>query len=261
MLKKDFLLSFISFITLFLVSCGTETAERTEQTMYLGDNGVTIMCPGVGIGKIGVVDGVEYEVVDRELLIQRRDEGKDLSKVCVSNIKDMNEMLSGPPFNQDNIVNWDVSSVTNMNWMFSFSLLNQPIGIWDVSSVINMEGMFNYSKFNQSIENWDISSVTDMTFMFRGSFFNQPIDNWDVSSVTNMYAMFRESQFNQPIGNWDVSSVSEAFYMEFMFFSSPFNQDISLWCVSNISSEPNDFSTGSPLIEENKPVWGTCPSN
>jgi hypothetical protein len=42
--------------------------------------------------------------------------------------------------------------------------------------------------------------------------------------------------------------------------SEAFNQDISSWCVSNISSEPNDFSTNSSLIESNKPVWGTCPT-
>jgi len=55
-----------------------------------------------------------------------------------------------------------------------------------------------------------------------------------VSSVTKMIEMFRETSFNQ---------------------------DISQWCVENITSEPFGFSTESPLTEENKPVWGTCPSN
>jgi subtilisin-like proprotein convertase family protein len=50
--------------------------------------------------------------------------------------------------------------------------------------------------------------------------------------------------------------------MNGMFYSaSTFNQDISNWCVSNIVSEPSDFSLNPPLIESNKPVWGTCPSN
>jgi len=47
--------------------------------------------------------------------------------------------------------------------------------------------------------------------------------------------------------------------MQSMFYNTPFNQDISNWCVSNIFSEPGNFSTNSPLTEENKPVWGTCP--
>ena len=46
-----------------------------------------------------------------------------------------------------------------------------------------------------------------------------------------------------------------------MFYdASSFNQDISAWCVTNIASEPDDFSTDSPLSESNTPVWGTCPS-
>ncbi|MDZ7716289.1 MAG: BspA family leucine-rich repeat surface protein [Balneolaceae bacterium] len=67
------------------------------------------------------------------------------------------------------------------------------------------------------------------------------------------------SNFNNDISSWDVSSVTN---MEAMFLdASSFNQDISVWCVSNISSEPIDFSTGSPLTNSNKPVWGTCPGS
>jgi hypothetical protein len=46
-----------------------------------------------------------------------------------------------------------------------------------------------------------------------------------------------------------------------MFAHSQFNQNISQWCVENFSSEPANFSIGSPLSDENKPVWGTCPDN
>jgi len=56
-----------------------------------------------------------------------------------------------------------------------------------------------------------------------------------------------------------VSSVTD---MDNMFYNAPsFNQDISEWCVTNISSEPTQFSFGSPLSESNKPVWGTCPDS
>jgi len=107
---------------------------------------------------------------------------------------------------------------------------------WDVSSVTDMDGAFyNRPEFNADISNWDVSNVTDMSYMFlEASSFNQPIGNWDVSSVTNMIRMFE--------------------------FTFSFNQDISSWCVTNIASEPTYFSYNSPLIESNKPVWGTCPS-
>jgi len=55
--------------------------------------------------------------------------------------------------------------------------------------------------------------------------------------------------------------VSNVVDMSYMFETSNFNQDISNWCVNQISSEPVGFSTNSPLTEENKPEWGTCPSN
>jgi surface protein len=94
--------------------------------------------------------------------------------------------------------------------------------------------------------------------MFSSSAFNQPLENWNVSKVTDMRWMFRDSPFNQPLGIWDVSKVN---LMTGMFEYSPFNQNISKWCVTNIKSEPQNFSSNSPLTSENKPKWGTCPED
>jgi len=95
-----------------------------------------------------------------------------------------------------------------------------------------------------------------MREMFYGSKFNQPINDWDVSAVTDMFEMFRGSSFNQQIRDWDVTSVTE---MDAMFSDSDFNQDISGWCVPFITTEPEDFSSNSPLQSKYKPIWGTCP--
>ena len=255
-----------------------------RRPFYLGENGITVMCPETNVGDKGTIYGIEYESVDRELLIQRRDEGSDLTKVCVSNVTDLSQMFQFSQFNQD-IGNWDVSNVTNMSAMFGGvsnrpSSFNQPIGNWDVGNVTNMSFMFGYSPFNQPIGDWDMSNVTDMSFMFLRSQFDQPIGNWDVSSATNMNEMFKSSPFNQPIGDWDVSNVTnmnEMFdssqfnqpignwdvgnvtNMRYMFNESQFNQPINGWCVTQFPSEPDNFSTNSPLTEENKPIWGTCP--
>ena len=239
------------------------------QSFIIDENGI-VKCEGVEIGSTGMIFGEEYESVDRELLIQRRNEGGDLTKVCVSNVTDMSEMFyssqfnqpignwdvsnvtnmssmfSDSPFNQP-IENWDVSSVTDMSWMFSDSPFNQPIGNWDVSNVTNMSGMFRYSQFNQPIGNWDVSSVTDMSWMFSDSPFNQPIGNWDVSSVTDMNSMFESSPFNHPIGNWDVSSVTN---MRGMFIYSQFNQPIGNWDVSSVTNMRGMF-VSSPF---NQPI-------
>ena len=274
----------------FLISCG-------KDPIYL-QNG-TIKCKDTPIGTeffIGEMKG-NVTVVDREMLEKFIKGNGDLQRVCtsnitdmggklnvdstglaipslfyesdinqdisswdVSNVTDMSYMFGGSKFNQP-IGNWDVSNVTNMNAMFAASKFNQPIGNWDVSSVTNMYGMFAQSSFNQPIGNWDVSNVTDMSDMFAASKFNQPIGNWDVSSVTNMSWMFMKSEFNQPIGNWDVSNVTD---MSGMFYLSEFNfpiNPINGWCVNQFTSEPNLFSDNSRLTEENKPKWGTCPSN
>ncbi|MEX1014347.1 MAG: BspA family leucine-rich repeat surface protein [Candidatus Paceibacterota bacterium] len=274
--------------------------------VYLGENGITIMCPDGEVGDIGVVDGVEYEVVDRNLLDQRIEEGSDLTKVCVSLVKNMSWMFLKHSFNQP-IGNWDVSNVIDMSVMFRESQFNQPIGNWDVSNVKNMSNMFFRSQFNQPIGDWDVSNVTNMGSMFGISDFNQPIGDWDVSKVTNMGGMFGSgrSSFNQPIGNWDVSNVTNMGYMfqgssfnqtigdwnvsnvrimesmfhqsifnqpignwnvsmvinmTGMFYQSEFNQPINSWCVTQITTEPHLFSDLSPLTEQNKPIWGTCPN-
>jgi len=184
-------------------------------------------------------------------------------------------------FNDSDLQYWDVSSVTDMSWMFyGASAFNQPIGAWDVSSVtIMMTMLYGASSFNQDIGSWDTSSVTAMNSMFRNaSAFDQDIGAWDVSSVITMIDMFNgATSFNQPIGNWNTSNViymidmfngatsfnqpignwntSNVRYMDSMFSSATsFNQDLRWWDVSHIAAEPSSFSTN--VNWTTKPLWG-----
>ena len=180
----------------------------------------------------------------------------------VSSVINMQSMFwDATDFNQD-ISSWNVSSVTNMQSMFSnATAFNQEIGSWNVSSVTNMRFMFSYARsFNGDLSGWDVSTVRNMGSMFNeATEFNQNIGGWDVSSVRDMHSMFREARaFNQDIGGWDVSNVT--IMTQLFTRASSFNQDISGWCVELIEEEPTNFSAASPLIDENKPVWGTCPA-
>ena len=86
-----------SICTLLLIS-----RVEAQSTFFLDDNQVTIKCINCLPGDKGVVDGVEYEAVDRALLETRRDEGADLSKVCTSLVTDMLQMFyNATTFNQD----------------------------------------------------------------------------------------------------------------------------------------------------------------
>jgi surface protein len=157
---------------------------------------------------------------------------------------------------------WDVSQVTDMSNAFrTYYSFNGDLSAWDVSNVTYMTRMFfGVTAFNGDLSSWDVSNVIDMVQMFDNArSFNGNLSSWNVSNVTNMGFMFQFAfSFNGDISSWDVSSVTG---MRFMFFrASNFNQNISSWCVTNISSEPFNFSSSSPLIESNKPVWGTCPT-
>ena len=99
-------------------------------------------------------------------------------------------------FNYD-LSDWDVSSVTDMQWMFTYAhAFNQDLSKWDVSRVANMGAMFaGASAFNQDLSKWDVSRVTDMQWMFAyAESFQQTLCGmaW-VNSVANQADMFSKS--------------------------------------------------------------------
>jgi len=209
------------------VSFVTEDSIDDCDVVYLDDNGVTIKAyPCANIGDVGIVNGVEYTVVDREMILAIVGDNsgsvgtinEDLTKMCTTRITDMSYMFFNcdtPDFNQA-IGNWDVSNVTNMNRMFNTECglysFNQDLSNWDVSNVTDMSYMFSYSNsFNQDISDWDVSNVTDMNYMFHNAnSFNQDIGNWDVSNVNSMRGMFENNQeINQDLSSWAVDNVTQ----------------------------------------------------
>jgi surface protein len=159
----------------------------------------------------------------------------NLEQWDVSHVTNMDCMFAGAiNFNQD-IGNWNVSSVTRMDGMLASTSFNQDLSEWDVSQVTDMSGMFGGTPFNTDISSWDVSKVVDMSGMFSyASNFNQDISNWNNSRVTTMSGMFRSaSSFNQNIGNWDVSHVTN---MRYMFYQcGSFNQNLDQWNVSQVT--------------------------
>ena len=233
------------------ISDDNQITNSGEGVFFLDDNGVTIRCPGATPGDTGTVDGIVYEAVDRARLIQRSDEGADLSRVCTTPVTDMQSMFfDASSFNQA-IGSWDVSNVTNMRWMFlRASNFNQAIGSWDVSSVTDMNAMFRETPFNQAIGSWDVSSVTDMSAMFySASLFDQDIGGWDVGNVTNIRSMFAfASSFNQTLGSWDVSNVTNMWNM--FGGASSFDQAIGGWVVRNVTDMSSMFGGASSFNQD-----------
>lgn len=170
----------------------------------------------------------------------------------VSNVTDMNYMFSGATTFNQGLSDWNVGNVANMSGMFrNASSFNRDIAGWDVGTVRNMSDMFtDASSFNQDIGAWNVGNVRNMSQMFfNASSFNQEIGGWDVSNMTNMSSMFKgASSFNQDIGSWNVGSVTG---MTSMFLDAmSFNQDIGNWNVGKVNNMIFMFSNAKSFNQD-----------
>ena len=157
----------------------------------------------------------------------------------------------------------DVSSLTNRIKCDDFTSIFQGyekvkhiIGLedWDVSSVRDMKFMFSFCKnFNSDLSNWDVSNVKDMHYMFDDcKTFNSDLSNWNVSKVENMISMFNGCEkFNSDLSKWNVSSVED---MRCMFNGcEKFNSDLSKWNVRSVKYMINIFKNCKSLKQI--PSW------
>lgn len=179
------------------------TANFSLQPIFrIADNGITCVCENVKPGDKGMLNGEEFEAVDRQLLSDRIYENADLSKLCTSLITFMVGVFENKQINQD-ISNWDVSNVEDMTRMFAYSQFNKDISNWDVSNVENMLRMFGSSQFNQDIGDWNVSNVRNMNRMFRFSEFSQDISDWCVERIIREPSSFSLRSplkgYNKPI--------------------------------------------------------------
>lgn len=60
----------------------------------------------------------------------------------------------------------------------------------DVSNITDMSDLFSYSEFNGYISQWNTSNVVNMRLLFYNSEFNNDISNWNVINVQHMKVMF-----------------------------------------------------------------------
>lgn len=183
----------------------------------------------------------------------------------LSGVTQAYSMFSGASSFDDDLGDWDVSTLESIQFMFSGATdFNGDISSWNVGNVQNMTALFqNAESFAGDLSSWDVSSVSDMSSVFSyATVFNGNIGDWDVSSVTNMHNMFYgATSFNQDISRWDVSSVTGITEpvviggMESMFRDAvSFNQDLSSWNVSNVTGFSFMFM-GASAFESDLAGW------
>ena len=106
----------------------------------------------------------------------------------------------------------DLRKTDSLRLAFFQSSFNQDIENWDTSTVMNMSGMFYGAEaFNQDIGGWNTELVVDMSSMFSSArAFNQDIGGWNTKAVIDMSSMFYKAEaFNQDIGGWNTEAVVE----------------------------------------------------
>ena len=138
----------------------------------------------------------------------------------------------------DNLEHWDVSTITNMSYMFrnpdpvstkddgSDNILK--CANWDVSNVQNFEYFMgghktssqvsrNFSvQLNIEMTNWDTSGATDMSYMFWQHEKNKTgIENFRTENVTTLSFFYgggtwnAKTKMHNSILRWDVSNVED----------------------------------------------------
>ena len=242
--------------------------------IYLDENGVTVKArENAVVGATYELDGVEYLVVDEEMLRYMAVDWRnnDLSKVVTTRVTNMNGLfyvaaagLNGwddglvqfneeypmyegleddhfAEFNQD-LSAWDVSNVEYFFGTFMMaSSFNSDISKWDLSSALYMRSMFNMTEeFDQPIGIWDISNVISTARMFRGAkAFNQELGAWDVSSVKSFLGMFEGHNYGNPDDSTDPN-----------WIAPPFNKPIGNWNTSNVENMAIMFNNNSSFQQD-----------
>merc|ERR1719261_1473925 len=132
----------------------------------------------------------------------------DLSNWDVSSATSMKGMfLHSQSFEGDGLETWNTGNVENMAYAFHQAYsFNRDLSNWDVSSATSMEGMFSYSQSfeGDGLETWNTGNVKNMQDMFwEAKKFNGKISNWDTTSATTMKWMFdKAKKFDQDVSGW-----------------------------------------------------------
>ena len=159
----------------------------------------------------------------------------------------------GPDANLNHI---DVSVITDMRGLFHYvnkkiTVGNIKIDKWDVSNVTNMEFMFQDCEyFNADLRNWDVSKVESMQGAFTACRkFDSDLSRWDTGNVVYMSGLFNTCEnFDSDLSRWDTSNVISMYRM--FTNASKFKSDLSHWNVSKVDRR-DDMFYGCPKMTDN----------
>lgn len=108
----------------------------------------------------------------------------------------------------------DTSAVTKMNSLFDQEDFEGDVSLWDVSGVTNMEYMFyKCEHFNCDLSKWEPKSLQDAHGMFSYcyEFEGRGLENWEVPELKDAHDMFEEcSNLDFDITKWKPVSLEQS---------------------------------------------------
>jgi len=91
---------FILLFTPLIFNCTSDSSDENTNSVddtnpvYLDTNGVTIIARDWAvIGDEGIINGVNYTIVDKDILLDMIINRDDVSRVCTSKINDMSHLF------------------------------------------------------------------------------------------------------------------------------------------------------------------------
>ena len=195
------------------------------------------------------IDGNEYPLESNYNLNKREFTMKIIFREPITNFE---HMFNGCnlPSNLEELKNIDISSATNLSYMFYNFISDISFAKnWDVSKVENFCCMFarNLNFDLSGLANWNFSNGKDLSGMFSGNFNMKnyyAISNWNVSNCIDFSYMFNKCETTSlsVLRTWNVSK-GENF--SFMFSNIKKLKDIDgirNWNVSNGTNFASMFS-------------------
>lgn len=162
----------------------------------------------------------------------------------VENVKNFKWVLANCVNFETDLSGWNPKSATTLASAFWGDSLFTGTGLenWDVSNVSNMNYIFtNCISFDCDLGAWNTESATTMTSTFWDCrlYDGRGLENWDVSKIGDFQWLFGLSAITQDISGWDMSSAQ---YLSGMFYQCPvFNVDLSAWNTSNVETGVDMF--------------------
>lgn len=152
------------------------------------------------------------------------------------------------------IADWDVSKVTNFDYMFNHvdSATIIPVSKWDTSSATTMFAMFeNNNKLTSlDVSGFKMGKVEDVGYMFANDSALTKLDlsKWNTVKVYNMHATFMNCQnlTDLDISTWNTSNLGNLTFT-FLRCNSLSELDISTWKTPKVGDFFATFSGLSSL--------------